>query len=115
MKASGIETVTRPIRYSGTPPVGREKGIDVRLALDIVRLGRQNVFDVGLIVSQDQDIHEVVHELRDIAAVQSRWIKLASTFLVRPDGQNQRGIYDTDWIPIDRSLYDSAREPTPFY
>jgi uncharacterized LabA/DUF88 family protein len=36
------------------------------LALDAVRLARQNAYDVGLILSQDQDLTEAVEESASI-------------------------------------------------
>jgi uncharacterized LabA/DUF88 family protein len=39
--------------------VGREKGIDVRLALDILLLGFRSEYDVAVVFSQDQDLSEV--------------------------------------------------------
>ena len=36
--------------------MGEEKGIDVRIALDMIRLTYWNEFDVGILFSQDQDL-----------------------------------------------------------
>ncbi|MDR0327235.1 MAG: hypothetical protein LBI05_02955 [Planctomycetaceae bacterium] len=33
---------------------------------------------------------------------------------VSPDYANDRGIDKTDWIPIDRTLYDQAIDPTNY-
>jgi uncharacterized LabA/DUF88 family protein len=53
-----VEVVTRPLRYSPEPDRsdpnktvwrGREKGIDVRIALDIIRGAVGNLYDVALI------------------------------------------------------------------
>jgi uncharacterized LabA/DUF88 family protein len=40
--------------------VGEEKGMDVRLAVDVVRMAREKLYDVALIFSQDQDLSEAV-------------------------------------------------------
>ena len=45
------QTVTLPDGSTTTILVGQEKGIDIRLALDVVRLGRENRYDVALIFS----------------------------------------------------------------
>jgi uncharacterized LabA/DUF88 family protein len=101
LKRAGVRVVTRPIRYrktdvldlDGMPllnPDGtvktvktpQEKGIDVRIALDIVRLARKRQFDVALLFSQDQDLAELVEEIREISQEQDRWIKLACAFPV---------------------------------
>ena len=105
-------------RLSGFPTArsaptwpGEEKGIDVRIAVDVVSLAWQHAFDVVLIFSQDQDLSEVAREIRDIARRQDRWIKIASAFPVSPAATNRKGINWTDWIRIDRETYDSCLDP----
>lgn len=34
---------------------GQEKGIDVRIALDVIRMAHRNEYDVAILFSQDQD------------------------------------------------------------
>jgi uncharacterized LabA/DUF88 family protein len=83
MKNGGILVTTRPLRYreetvldeSGNPTTvvtPQEKGIDVRMALDIVSTARTKQWDVAVIFSQDQDLAEVVEEVRGIAKEQGR-------------------------------------------
>jgi uncharacterized LabA/DUF88 family protein len=88
--------------------VGQEKGVDVRLALDIVGMAYQRAYDVALVFSQDQDLSEVADEIRQIAAQQGRWIKMASAFPFSPASPNRRGINGTDWFKIDRATYDAC-------
>jgi len=63
----GVRVFSRSLRYrshkislpdggSRTVLVGEEKGIDVRIALDVVRMAHRGEFDVALIFSQDQDL-----------------------------------------------------------
>ena len=101
---------------------GEEKGIDVRLALDVIRMAHRQELDVAVILSQDQDLSEVAAEIREIAHEQNRWIKVASAFPVSPTSRNRRGINGTDWLRIDRTAYDAcldrrdyraARPPQP--
>lgn len=100
------DVFSRPIRF------GREKGVDVRIALDIVGGALRNEFDVALVFSQDQDLSEVANEIRFIAREQDRWIKMASAF---PAGsQNPRGINGTDWILIDRAMYNACLDPNDY-
>ena len=87
---------------------GEEKGIDVRIALDVIALAHRREYDVALIISQDQDLSEVAEEIRAISREQQRWIKIASAFPQSPASQNRRGINKTDWIRIDRELYDQC-------
>jgi hypothetical protein len=88
--------------------VGDEKGIDVRIALDVLGMAFRREYDVAIIFSQDQDLSEVAVELRTIAKEQGRWIKIASAFPASPTSRNKRGIERTDWIKIDRELYEQC-------
>ena len=117
MGREGLHVFSRPLRYRNqtvrlpdgqvhTFLVGQEKGVDVRLALDIVALAYENVLDVALVLSQDQDLSEVAQEIRKIANSQKRWIKMACAFPSSPASTNRRGINGADWIRIDRARYD---------
>lgn len=125
MGTQGIHIFSRPLRYRNqtiklangqaqTILVGQEKGVDIRIALDIVRLARENHYDVALIFSQDQDLTEAAEEVRIIAIQQGRWIKLSSAFPVSPTTLNNRGINKTDWIKIDRKTYDQCLDPLDY-
>lgn len=116
------KVVTRPLRYHEvkiecsdgsvkTHEYKVEKGIDVRIALDIIKLGQTKEYDVCLIFSQDQDLSEVASDIRDIAREQGRWVKLASAFPYSSTYSNTRGINNTDWIKIDQILYDRCIDP----
>ena len=91
--------------------VPREKGIDLRIAIDVMTLAFRKVYDVALVFSQDQDLSEVARELRDIASKQNRWIKMASAYPVGSGTDNARGINGADWIRIDQGIYDSCLDP----
>jgi uncharacterized LabA/DUF88 family protein len=119
MSRQGIYVFSRPLRYRHkhlrmddgsyrTLLTGEEKGIDVRIALDVIRMAHHNEYDVAIIFSQDQDLSEVAKEIRAIATEQSRWIKVASAFPSSNDAVNKRGINATDWIEIDKTTYDSC-------
>ncbi len=109
---ANVQTFSRPLVYRDAK--GQEKGIDVRLALDVVRLARERVYDVALIFSQDQDFSEVAVEVRNIAAEQERWVKIACAFPVGDNYPNKRGINGTDWIRLDKAFYDRAIDPTDY-
>ena len=108
------QTIKLPDGTQHTSLVASEKGIDIRLALDIIRMGLDGDYDVALVFSQDQDLSEVADEIRDIAKVQGRWIKIASAFPASPAYRNRRGIDKTDWLPIDRATYDSCLDPSDY-
>ncbi len=88
--------------------VEEEKGIDVRIGINIIRMAHQNKYDIAIIFSQDQDLSEVATEIRTVARERDRWIKIASAFPISPISANRRGINKTDWIPIDRATYDAC-------
>lgn len=117
MGRQGIRVFSRPLRYrnqtvklpDGTEHtflVGQEKGVDVRIALDVVRAVQSAECDIALVLSQDQDLSEVAEEVRRIVAEQNRWFKIASAFPSSPTTRNKRGIDRTDWILIGRETYD---------
>lgn len=99
-------TISGGVEYAAT--VGEEKGVDVRIAIDIMRTVRKGLLDVALVFSQDQDFSEVADEVRDVAQEQGRWIKIASAFPSSSTASNKRGINKTDWIKIDQTLYDTC-------
>jgi uncharacterized LabA/DUF88 family protein len=101
-------TVKLPNGATHTFLAGEEKGIDVRIALDVISLAHRRDYDVAVIFSQDQDLSEVAEEVRAIAQEQNRWIKVACAFPFSPTTRNRRGIEKTDWIRIDRGLYDAC-------
>jgi uncharacterized LabA/DUF88 family protein len=108
------KTVTLPDGKRYTTLVGQEKGIDIRIALDLVSLVLNRHYDVGLIFSQDQDLTEAVDEIMSIAHTQGRWVKLACAFPTSPTATNKRGINKTDWIKIARPEYDSCLDPKDY-
>ena len=108
------QTVRLPDGRTHTFLVGQEKGIDIRLALDIVHAVRTNQCDVALVFSQDQDLSEVAEEVRAISLEQNRWVKMASAFPVSPTTRNRRGINKTDWIRVDRAIYDACIDPADY-
>ena len=92
----------------------REKGIDLRIGLDAVRMAREGQLDVAVIFSQDQDLAEVASEIRGISRSQNRWLKVVSAFPVGPDASTRRGLDGTDWFKMDRAFYDSCLDPRDY-
>ena len=125
MGSRGVKTFTRPLRYRNTTvalpggattavQVGQEKGIDVRIAIDIVRFAIGDKYDVALIFSQDQDLSEVSDEIRKISQLEQRWMKVASAFPVSATTNNSRGVNKTDWLAFDKALYDGCIDPADY-
>jgi len=125
MGRQGIHVFTRSLRYRNktveipglgkrTFLTGEEKGIDVRIALDVIGLANRNQYDVGIIFSQDQDLSEVADEVKLISRQQQRWVKIACAYPFSPTTQNKRGINGTDWIHIERAMYDNCLDPRDY-
>lgn len=122
----GVKLFSRSLRYHNedftcpacnkiyTSLVGHEKGVDVRIALDVIRLAHERKYDVAVILSQDQDLSEVADEVRRISIEQNRWIKVASAFPISPTSKNTKGINKTEWIKIDKKTYDSCIDPNDY-
>lgn len=121
MGRQGIYVFSRRLRYRNktvelpglgkhTFLTGEEKGVDVRIALDVIGLANRNEYDAAIIFSQDQDLSEVADEVRLISRQQNRWIKVACAYPLSPTTQNRRGINGTDWVHIDRAMYDGCRD-----
>lgn len=125
MKRAGVHTTTRPLRYRKTTkidPAGnpiivttpQEKGIDVRLALDIISTARSRQWDVAVIFSQDQDLAEVVQEVRAISKEQDRWLEICCPFPHGPNATSGRGIDKTQWFRMDEAFYNACLDPTDY-
>jgi uncharacterized LabA/DUF88 family protein len=125
LSRAGVLTVSRPLRYyfqtvtdtdgsSKDVVTAVEKGIDVRIALDVIRLTLGRQLDVAVLFSQDQDLAEVVQDVREIARTQNRWVKVVSAFPASPTASAHRGVADTDWFRMDQSLYDRCLDPRDY-
>jgi uncharacterized LabA/DUF88 family protein len=49
-----VEVFPRAVRYGRTGP--REKGVDVEIAIDFVRMAMEDAYDVGILLSADTDL-----------------------------------------------------------
>lgn len=118
MGREGVHVFTRPLRYrnkivklpdgsSHSFLDGDEKGIDVRLALDVIRLANAGQLDVAILFCRDQDLSEVADEVRHISREKRIWLKVASAFPYSPVAKF-RGIDKTDWLKIERATYDAC-------
>lgn len=119
MTRAGILVTKRPIRYrsewirlpdGGTHRVdtAQEKGIDIRIALDVVRMTLRGQLDVVILFSQDQDLAEVVAEVKEITRQAGRWVKVISAYPQSATASSGRGIDGSDWVPMDRQFYDAC-------
>lgn len=125
MSRQGVHVFTRELRYRNVTfrsddgfehkfrtPV--EKGIDIRIALDLLRHTQERKFDVAVLFSQDQDFTEAVTEVKALALSQGRSVRVMSAFPTGPaarEGLNLRGINGTDWIKVPWSMYRECLDP----
>ncbi len=122
MRGRGVSVFTRPLAYrrgrdgNGEPtrPVAVEKGIDIRIAIDVVRDALDRACDVALLFSQDADLAEVAAEVRRISREQDRWIKVACAFPASAESRFKRGVDGTDWLPFDARLYRACKDPLDY-
>ena len=91
--------------------VGEEKGIDVRIALDMVRMTYRQQYDVAVVFSQDQDLSEAVKEMKAIAKEQERWVEIYSAFPISDSTRNRDPIGGARRFEIHQAIYDSCIDP----
>ncbi len=124
-RGAGVEVTTRELRYlTETDPhapggirvvSAREKGIDLRIALDVMAAARRPDCANILIVSRDQDFREVIADIRTMCAFTRRDIGLWSAFPTVLDAPAlNRGVDGTREIRISRSDYDRLRDPADY-
>jgi hypothetical protein len=125
LKRAGVLVTTRKLRYQEELVVDgsghsrklvtcHEKGIDVRLALDLVKCARTRQFSVAVLFSQDQDLSEVVDEVREIAHEQGREIRICCAFPSGPRASARRGVDRTDWFRMDDVFYNACLDPRDY-
>ena len=87
-KDSRVHVVRRPLRYPASWPRERpqEKGVDVALAVDFVRLAVQGAYDAGIVMSTDTDLLPALEAADTIRTVGVR-IEVAAWF---GNGANRR-------------------------
>ena len=87
--------------------IQREKGIDVRIALDMVDLAYHGEYDIAVLFSQDRDLTEAVKTLHKIREELGRWIIIENAFCYSTDLQVGCKIVimkDIPWLQINREI-----------
>lgn len=72
----GITVIRRPLSYrtENGGLVVQEKGVDVALAVDLVRLAITGAFDVAILFSRDTDLMPALETIR---ALRAAWVEVA--------------------------------------
>ncbi len=67
-RSGQVSVIRRPLRYPGDWPATRaaEKGIDVAIAVDLVRLAMTGAYDAAVLVSADTDLLPAVETIYDL-------------------------------------------------
>jgi uncharacterized LabA/DUF88 family protein len=92
----------------------REKGIDVKIAIDLIRLAGKGLFDTVIIFSQDTDLNEAIHELFEIRKETNRWIRFECAYPFKEGMRNPRGLDRTQWRKISKAQYDQCIDPRDY-
>jgi len=108
------ETVSLPDGSTARTTVAREKGIDVRLSLDLFKMAVNGKYDAAIVFSQDQDLAEAVADVKDHSARLKLGIKVYSVFPSGPSASSKWNIRGTIPFPIDRSFYDACIDPSDY-
>ncbi len=111
MERNRVITITRPMRVHAQDnhAVFHEKGIDLRIGLDLVRAAHAREADLLILVSADQDFVEAVRDARQAAHHSGHKLKIASAF---PDPSGLRhGVYQTNWLSISADEYAACLDP----
>lgn len=90
--------------------VPREKGIDVRIALDIVAAVYDQRCENILVFSQDQDLAEAIQEANRIAGTQGRKIGMYSAVPISPTARSCRGLARTTELRFDWDFYKECKD-----
>lgn len=92
----------------------QEKGVDVKISVDLIRLTYERRYDLAIIVSQDRDFEPAIKLAKEIAKDQHRRLVFESHFPVGPGSHSDRGIPGTQWNPIDKVTYDACLDPQDY-
>ena len=89
----------------------QEKGVDVKIAIDLIRLTYERRYEAAIILSQDRDFEPAIHLAKELAKDQNRQLVFESHFII---GDSDRGIPGTSWKPIDKTTYDACYDPQDY-
>jgi len=110
-RSGTVTVIRRPLRYPHDWPTSpaTEKGIDVALAIDLVRLAMQKAYDAAVLVSADTDLMPAVETVFDL--------RLAHIELAAWSGMRRLRFPRTQlpWCHfIDEATYRTLQDPTDY-
>jgi len=92
----------------------QEKGVDVKLAIDLIKLTYEKQYEVAIIVSQDRDFEPAIRLAKQVAEDQNRQLLFESHYPAGSGSDSDRGIPGTTWKPIDKTTYDACYDPRDY-
>jgi hypothetical protein len=101
------------VKFDKTVPRLIEKGIDLKIGLDMVRLALSKAYDVGILFSRDGDLVEAVAEVEAIATHQKRKVQVECAYPVCA-GVISHPIHKTVPREITKAIYDPCIDPTNY-
>lgn len=133
MQKNGVTTISRPLKYSEEVVEdrhkrgqykkiwkGREKGIDVRLALDMVIYAMINKYDIASLVSRDSDLEEAINDVFLIRKAFERWITVENVLCCETTiSGKSKPLPGLDppmrTIHFDQDFFDKIRDDTDYW
>lgn len=107
-----VTLVTRPLRYPRRWPAepAREKGVDVALAVDLVRLAVKGAYDVAVVMSTDTDLVPAVEAVVELGVR----VEVAAWRARRANPRLSVG-HDKPWCHyLSSEDYDAVHDPTDY-
>jgi len=101
---------------------GREKGIDVSIALDLILLAIRGVYDVAVLVSSDSDLDVAVEQVLSLRESLNRWLAVENAVCVPPidpiTGKHPPFSHLASarrLLNIERDLFQRIRDDTQYH
>jgi len=93
---------------------GQEKGVDVSIAIDLIRLTYEKAYEVAILISGDHDLGPAVKLAKEIASGQNRQLAFEGVCPWEPGKYEQRGIPGTEWVRLSKQTYDACHDPKDY-
>ena len=90
-----MESIELPDGNTAKATVVREKGIDVRLSLDLFKMAVDGAYDAAIVFSQDQDLAEAVADITEHSDRLQLGIRVYSAFPAGPSPFRWTGLFMT--------------------
>ena len=89
-------------------PGGQEKGVDVSIAIDLIRLTYEMAYDAAILVTSDSDLGPAVALAKQLSKVQGVQRAFESAYPYQEPHHAMRGVPGTTWRKISKGTYDAC-------